>query len=108
MPRKIKSKTEITVPEAKKLLEDAEDQNLFQLRTLEYTRKFSKMDSSKAVELVNLLMNRFTIDRKDAVQVANCMPGSIQELRAFFSTGRKRIILTSQLLDMLKILDTYR
>ena len=108
MPRKIRSKIEITVSEAKKLLEAAEEPSLFQLRTLEYASKFSKMDSSKAEELVNLLMDRFMIDRKDAVQVVNCMPGSIQELRAFFSTGRKRIILTSQLEDMLKILDTYR
>jgi DNA-directed RNA polymerase subunit F len=108
MSRKIRSKEEITVSEAKKLLEAATEPNLFQLRTLEYASKFSKMEASKAEELVNLLMDRFMIDRKDAVQVVNCMPGSIQELRAFFSTGRKRIILTSQLEDMLKILDTYR
>jgi DNA-directed RNA polymerase subunit F len=108
MPRKIRSKKEITVSEAKKLLEAAEEPNLFQLRTLEYAKKFSSMDSSKAEELVDLLMDRFMVDRKDAVQVVNCLPGSIQELRAFFSTGRKRIILTSQLEDMLKILDTYR
>jgi DNA-directed RNA polymerase subunit F len=108
MPRKIRSKKEITVSEAKKLLEAVEEPNLFQIRALEYTTKFSKLDAAKAEELVDLLMDRFMIDRSDAVQVVNCMPASMQELRAFFSTGRKRIILTSQLEDMLKILETYR
>ena len=108
MPRRVRSKKEITVSEAKKLLEAAEEPNLFQLRTLEYATKFSKMDSAKAEKLVDLLIERFMVERKDAVQVVNCMPGSIQELRAFFSTGRRRIILTSQLVDMLEILDTYR
>lgn len=108
MVRKIKEKKEITIPEAKRLLEEVEEPNLFQLRTLEYVRKFSKVDPSKAEELVERLMDRFMIDRDEAVQVVNCMPESIQELRAFFSTGRRRVILTSQLEEMLKILDEYR
>ncbi len=62
----------------------------------------------KAEELVEKLMDTFMIERKDAVQVVNCMPASIQELRVFFSTGRKRIILTSQLEEMLRILNEYR
>ncbi len=108
MPRKIRSKKEISIAEAKKLLEVVEEPNLFQIRALEYANKFAKLDAAKAEALVDLLMDRFMIDRKDAVQVVNCMPASMQELRAFFSTGRKRIILTSQLEDMLKILDSYR
>ena len=108
MPRKIRSKKEITIAEAKRLLEAVEEPNLFQLRALEYANKFSKLDAAKAEALVDLLMERFMVDRKDAVQVVNCMPASLQELRAFFSTGRKRIILTSQLEDMLEILESYR
>ncbi len=108
MPRKIRAKKEITISEAKKLLDDIDEPNLFQIRTLEYTRHFSKIDAEKAEQLVDQLVDRFMIERKDAVQVANCMPKSIQELRVFFSTGRKRIILTSQLEEMLKILDEYR
>jgi len=108
MPRKIRAKKEITISEAKKLLEEIDEPNLFQIRTLEYTRHFSKIDAVQAEKLVDQLVDRFMIERKDAVQVANCMPKSIQELRAFFSTGRKRIILTSQLEEMLTMLDEYR
>lgn len=108
MPRKVVGKKEITVSEAKKILEGVKELNLFQLRTLDYAKKFSKTDPSKAEELVNLLIEKFKIEWKDAVQVVNCMPESIQELRVFFSTGMKRIILTSQLEEMLRILDEYR
>jgi len=102
------AKKEITVSEAKKLLEDIKEPNRFQLRTLEYANKFSKVNPSRAEELVNLLIEKFKIERRDAVQVVNCMPTSIQELRVFFSTGMKKLILTSQLEEMLKTLDEYR
>ena len=108
MPRKIIAKNEITISEAKKLLEEAEELNQFQMRTLEYAKKGSKVDPSKAAELVALLIKTFEIDRKDAVQVVNCMPHSIPELRVFFSTVRKKIILTSQLEKMLDIVNKYR
>ena len=101
-------KKEITISEAKKILEEIEDLTPFQSRTLEYTNKFSKLDPSKASELTNKLIDQFEIERKDAIEVVNCMPSSIEELRSFFSTGRKRLILTTRLEDMLKILNKYR
>jgi DNA-directed RNA polymerase subunit F len=36
------------------------------------------------------------------------MPSSLEELRVFFSSGRKRLIATTQLEEMLKLLDKYR
>ncbi len=108
MPRKIVDKREITISEARRLLEDAKELNQFQVRTLEYAKKFSRTDPSKAERLVDLLVEKFGIERTDAVQVVNCMPESVQELRVFFSTGMKRVILTSQLEEMLRTLDEYR
>jgi DNA-directed RNA polymerase subunit F len=105
---KIVSRKEITIAETRKLLTRIEEPDQFQLRTLDYANKFAKNDDAKAEELVEKLVETFMIERKDAVQVANCMPTSIQELRVFFSTGRKRIILTSQLEEMLRILNEYR
>jgi DNA-directed RNA polymerase subunit F len=105
---KIVSRKEITIAETRKLLTRIEEPDQFQLRTLDYTNKFAKNDDAKAEELVEKLVETFMIERKDAVQVVNCMPTSIQELRVFFSTGRKRIILTSQLEEMLRILNEYR
>jgi DNA-directed RNA polymerase subunit F len=108
MPMKIVSRKEITIVETRKLLARIEEPDQFQLRTLDYTNKFTKNKDLKAEELVERLIETFMIERKDAVQVVNCMPKSILELRVFFSTGRKRIILTSQLEEMLRILNEYR
>ena len=108
MPKKIVTKKEIPIPEVREILKNVEDLSQFQARAFEYAKKFSKIDSSKAHELTDLLIEKFKIERKDAVQVVNCVPASVQELRTFFSTGSKRIILTSQLEEMLKILNQYR
>lgn len=105
---KIVDKKNITISEAKVFLEKIENSNQFQIRTLEYAKKFSKIDSAKVSELLEALMKQFEIERSDAIQVANCMPTSIEELRVFFSAGRKRLIVTSQLGEMLKLLDKYR
>lgn len=108
MPDKIVSKREITIAEAKQILEALENPNPFQVRTLEYANKFSKGDPSKAAELVEKLIKEFNIEKKDAIDVVNCMPTSVEELRAFFSTGKKRLIITAQLKKMLNFLDEYR
>jgi len=105
---KIVNKVEITIPEAKALLDKVQNPNQFQIRTTEYVKKFSKLDSEKAKELMDTLTKQFEIERLDAIQVVNCMPHSIEELRVFFSTGRKRLILTEQLERMLQLLDKYR
>lgn len=105
---KILGKREITILEAKRLLEAVDDLNPLQIRTLEYAAKFSKDIPSETAELVERLMNEIGIERVDAIEVVNIMPTSIEELRTFFSTGRKRLVITTQLEKMLKILDEYR
>lgn len=108
MPEKVESRREITIAEAKKILEEIENPNPFQVRTLEYVKKFSKGDPSKMAELVEKLVKEFEIERKDAIEVVNCMPTSIEQLRVFFSTGKKRLIVAAQLEKMLSLLDEYR
>ena len=108
MPQRIVEKKAVSIPEAKNLLEAVEVPNQFQLRTLEYVKKFSKVEGAKAQQLTDRLVQEFEIERGDAIAVVNCMPTSIEELRAFFYSGRKRLILTSQLEGMIKILDEYR
>lgn len=108
MPEKISEKKEITIAEAKQILEKIDNLNPFQVRTFEYANKFAKVDPSKANELVEKLVKEFEIEKKDAIEVVNCMPTSIEELRAFFSTGRKRLIITAQLEKMLELLNQYR
>lgn len=108
MPKKILGEKEISIPEAKKILENLENPNQFKVRTLDYAVKFSKIDSLKAKELVEKLVEKFEILRTDAVQIVNCMPKSIEELRVFFTASEKKIIVTSKLEEILKLLGEYR
>jgi len=107
MPKRMVRKKEITIPEAKALMDRIENPNQFQTRTKEYVDKFTRVDPAKAPELVEELL-KLNIERTDAIQVVNCMPTTVEELRVFFSTGRKRLITTAQLEEMLKLIDKYR
>ena len=109
MPRKVLNVKPVTVPEAKAILESLGEENLdqFQRRTLNYVTKFSKVDPEKAGKIVDVLIERFGIEREEAIQIVNCMPKSMEELRIFLAAGR-RIIETSRLENILKVLDEYR
>ncbi len=107
MPKKTAEK-EVTIPEVKRILESTENLSQFQLRALEYAKKFSKPDADKAEALVGRLISEFDITRGDAVQIVNCMPKTVEELRVFFAASKRKIVLTSRLEEMLKVLDEYR
>jgi len=109
LPRKIVDSKPIATPEAKKTLEKAKEDELgeFQRRTLDYTTKFSKIPAQKAEKLVKELGEKFQLERKDAIQIANTMPRYLEELRAIL-TVKGRIIGGTQLEDMLKLLKGYR
>lgn len=109
MPRKIVDSKPATTAEARKTLEKAKEEELgeFQRRTLDYTAKFSKIPPQKAEKLVKELGEKFQMERKDAIQIANTMPQYIEELRTIL-TVKGRIISAAQLEDMLKLLKGYR
>ena len=88
-------------------MDKIENPSQFQIRTKEYVDKFAKLDAEKASELLQEFL-KLNIERTDAIQVVNSMPSSLEELRVFFSSGRKRLIATTQLEEMLKLLDKYR
>ena len=107
--RKALKERPITVPQVKETLEaiGEEQLNQFQRRTLDYAAKFSKVDSDMAETLVNKLVKQFELEEEEAVQIINCMPESIQEIRVFLASGR-RMMETSKLERMLVFLDEYR
>jgi DNA-directed RNA polymerase subunit F len=109
MPRKIVDSKPATTAEAKKTLEKAKEEELgeFQRRTLDYTSKFSKIPPQRAEKLVKELGEKFQLDRKDAIQIANTMPRYVEELRTIL-TVKGRIIGGTQLEDMLKLVNGYR
>ena len=103
----VAEKREITVAEARKLLMDkAEELDPLQRRVLEYTIRFSKLDSESAKELTEKLMKEADIDRGLAVQMVNAMPATVPEIRTFL--GRQMIIAEDTLNQILDIIDKYR
>jgi DNA-directed RNA polymerase subunit F len=99
----------LTIPEVKKLLESIGDENLDQLqrRTLDYASKFSKTEAKSAEQLIKRLTTEFGMDEDEAIQIVNCMPKTVDELRVFMAGGRK-IIDASMLKTIIGILDEQR
>jgi len=107
VPKRIVEEKEVTIAEAKRVLEEGGELNPFQQRTFDYLSKFSKIGASKAEELVKKL-EQLEIDRVDAIQIVNCVPSTVEELRVFFAASKKKIIRASKLEEILKLLDKYR
>ncbi len=99
----------LTLPQVQKLLESMGEENLdqFQRRTFDYISKFSKVDAEAAEKLVEKLVTEFDLEEEEAVQIINCMPKSIEELRVFFAGGRK-IIEASKLEALVSLLNEHR
>ncbi|MCX6644083.1 MAG: RNA polymerase Rpb4 [Candidatus Bathyarchaeota archaeon] len=103
------SENRLTIPQVKKVLETIGEENLdqFQRRTLDYVKKFSKVDPEKAEELLQTLVKEYEIDEAEAVQIINCMPETVDELRVFLAGGRK-IIETAKLKAIVSLLNENR
>lgn len=99
----------LTLPQVKKILDALGEENLdqFQRRTLDYVNKFSKADGDVAEELLDKLVNEFSLDEAEAVQIVNCMPETLDELRVFLAGGRK-IIEVSKLEAIVTLLNESR
>ncbi len=109
MPRKALKEKILTVPEVRKTLESIGEENLdqFQRRALDYTAKFAKVETRSAIELVKGLVKKFELEEEEAVQIVNCMPETIGEMRVFLAGGRK-IIETQKLEEILNFLNQHR
>jgi DNA-directed RNA polymerase subunit F len=84
-----------------------ENLDQFQRRTLDYLQKFSKIDEAATPVLLERLVKEFGLDENEAVQVINCAPESIDELRIFLAGGKK-IIETSKLEAVVALLNENR
>ena len=103
------SESRLTLPQVKKVLESVGEENLDQLqrRTLDYVNKFAKMDPEKAEELLQKLVKEYEINETEAIQIINCVPETVDELRIFLAGGRK-IIETSKLRSIVELLNENR
>ncbi|MEM3695325.1 MAG: RNA polymerase Rpb4 family protein [Candidatus Bathyarchaeia archaeon] len=109
MSKRAVTEKKLTIPQVKKILESMGEENLdqFQRRTYDYVSKFSKIDADVAEKLVEKLVSEFGLEEDEAVQVVNCAPKSVEELRVFLAGGRK-IIETSKLEAIIGLLNEYR
>jgi len=108
MARKIMMEKAITNAEAKGVLEKVKEEELgeFQRRTLDFTRRFSKIPADRAAKLVEELSSELQLDRNDAIQIVNTLPQSVEELRAVL-TVKGRFVSTEQLSGILAIMRRY-
>ncbi len=109
MPRKVLRERAITVPEVRKILESIGEEKLdqFQRRSLDYTAKFSKVNVDVVEELIKKMMDQFELGEEEVVQIINCMPESVEEIRVFL-VGGHRIVEASKLEAILALLNEYR
>jgi DNA-directed RNA polymerase subunit F len=109
MSKREVSENRLTLPQVKKVLESIGEENLdqFQRRTLDYVSKFAKADPEKAEDLLQILIKEYEIDEAEAIQIVNCMPETVDELRVFLAGGRK-IIETSKLQSIVSLLSENR
>lgn len=85
------------------------EENLDQLqrRTFDYVSKFSKIDAEAAEGVMQRLVTEFGLEEIEAIEIVNCMPKSIEELRVFLAGGRK-IIETAKLDAIINLLNEHR
>lgn len=109
MPRKILKIQPVTVPQVKAILQKSGEEKLdqFQKRSLDYAVNFSKTDPEMAEKLLKELVERFELGEEESVEIVDCMPKSVEEIRIFLAGGRK-IVETSKLEAILSLLDQYR
>jgi len=109
MSKRELSESKLTLPQVKKALESVGEENLdqFQRRTLDYVSKFAKVDAEVSEELLEKLVTEFGLDEDEAVEIVNCMPESVDELRVFLAGGRK-IIETAKLQTIVSLLNESR
>ena len=103
------SEKKLTLPQVKRELAALGEENLdqFQRRTFDYVSKFSRIDEAAVEGLLERLVSEFGLDEDEAVQVVNCAPESVDELRVFLAGGKK-IIETAKLEAIVALLNEGR
>jgi DNA-directed RNA polymerase subunit F len=109
MSKRELSEKKLTLPQVKRELAALGEENLdqFQRRTFDYVNKFSKVDEAAVEGLLERLVKEFGLDEDEAVQVVNCAPESVDELRVFLAGGKK-IIETAKLEAIVALLNESR
>jgi len=98
LPKEVLEEKSITLEEVQKTLKENEEKgelSYIQRVTLDYAIKFSHLNSEAAKKFVSELQTDFSLDLDTAIQIVNCMPSSLGELRAFL-VGTKESTLSQE------------
>ena len=111
MVRRVKSYSDLSNPEALKLLEDIVSKygltSPIVNVTLEYLRRFSKVNAEDAQELIKALTEKYGLAKVTAIQVINIMPASPEELQTIISAERK-VFRDEVIKEIVDLLNSYR
>jgi DNA-directed RNA polymerase subunit F len=109
MAKRELSEKKLALPQVKRELLALGEENLdqFQRRTFDYVSKFSRVDEAAVEGLLERLVKEFGLEEAEAVQIVNCAPESVDELRVFLAGGRK-IIETAKLEAIVALLNESR
>jgi DNA-directed RNA polymerase subunit F len=91
LPKEVLDEKSITLEEVQEMLKENEKRgelSYIQRVTLDYAIKFSQLSVETAKKLVEELQTEMGLDLDTAIQIANCMPSSIGELRTFMVEGK--------------------
>jgi len=94
MSRKLIEEKILSIPEVKEMMEKyknkvidsgiTEEISHFQQITIDYVTKFSKFSEKQAREIIKMLIEKHNIEYIFAVNVVNCDPGTVPELKIIF------------------------
>ena len=107
--KELYSEEPVTIAEVKKLLSaisKEKELEYVQKKTLEHAQHTAKVSFTDATKMVNELME-LGVAKEKAIEVVNCMPANLDELRAFFSKERKQLE-TEEVEKLLGVLEKYR
>ena len=96
----------ISLPEVKEILAKVEIEEMDQIQrwTFDYVSKFAKLSAENSRTIIDELVSTCDLKEEEAVEIANSMPTSVEELRAF-TFGWKKLILTDTLNRILDIIN---
>lgn len=110
MPREVIEKREVTIPEAKEILEarirEGEALDL-QRKTYAYLQKFSKCRPEKAGEVVEKLVERYGLKREVAIMLVNILPETVDEARTIL-TVEDKVFTSEEISEILEVLKECR
>ena len=95
--RQIKEREAISIPELYEVMKNLEEnENILpiQKRTIDYLKKFKKMDFEKAIRIKKKLIEIPEVNEEKAVQIINILPSTPDEIKGVF---HEKIIIKESL-----------